>query len=77
MTSYSAALLGIGDRGLVQVNMRADLLVFDPRAVHERASYPDPLQLADGFDVVIVNGRIARRNGSQAAGNFGRVLAPR
>ena len=77
MTSFPAEVLGIADRGVVQENMRADLLVFDPRAVRERATYPDPLQLADGFDAVIVNGRIARRDGHQAAAHFGRVLAPR
>jgi len=76
MTSFAAQILGIEDRGVLQENMRADLLIFDSQAVHERASYPDPLQLADGFDVVIVNGRIARRDGSQSAEYFGRVLAP-
>lgn len=56
--------------------MIADLLIFDPRKVHENATYPDPLQLADGFEVVIVNGKIARESGRQAADLFGRVLQP-
>lgn len=76
MTSFPAGLLRINDRGLVKANMRADLLVFDPGAVHENATYPEPLQLADGFDVVIVNGNIARRDGRLASATFGRVLAP-
>jgi N-acyl-D-amino-acid deacylase len=42
--------------------------------VHDNATYPDPLQLADGFDVVIVNGKIARENGRQADELFGRIL---
>ena len=57
-------------------NMIADLLIFDPHKVRARAAYPDPLQLAEGFDVVIVNGKIARENGRQAADYFGRVLTP-
>jgi hypothetical protein len=40
--------------------MVADLLIFDPQNVHAIADYLDPIRLAEGFDVVIVNGRIAR-----------------
>ena len=76
MTSFPAQLLGISDRGVLAENMIADLLIFDPREVHARASYTDPLQPADGFDVVIVNGKIAREKGRQTAARFGRVLTP-
>ena len=76
MTSFPAELLRLKDRGILRENMIADLLIFDPRNVHDNASYPDPLQLADGFDVVIVNGKIARENGRQVADLSGRVLQP-
>ncbi len=76
LTSFPATLLRIGDRGLLRENMIADLLVFDPQNVHERATWPDPLQLAEGFDVVIVNGKVARENGRLANGLLGRVLKP-
>ena len=76
LTSFPAELMRIADRGAVSEGMIADLLVFDPRNVHENATYPDPLQLADGFEVVIVNGKIARESGRQAADLFGRVLQP-
>ena len=76
MTSFPAQVLGISDRGILAENMIADLLIFEPRAVHARASYPDPLQPADGFDMVIVNGKIARENGRQTPARFGRVLLP-
>jgi N-acyl-D-amino-acid deacylase len=76
LTSFPAQLLRIDDRGIIGENMIADLLVFDPRNVHENATYTDPLQLAEGFDVVIVNGKIARENGRQAEDLFGRVLQP-
>ena len=76
LTSFPAELLGITDRGVLKENMIADLLIFDPRNVHAHASYPHPLQLAEGFEVVIVNGKIAREDGRQAADLFGRVLMP-
>ena len=76
MTSFAAGVLGISDRGTVQVNMIADLIVFDPEKVHETATFPNPLQLADGFDVVIVNGKVARQNGQMDSVLHGKVLKP-
>jgi N-acyl-D-aspartate/D-glutamate deacylase len=77
MTSFAAEIIGIEDRGAVREGMRADLIIFDPRNVRANATYPEPLQLAEGFDVVIVNGRIARQDGRLAPELAGRVLAPR
>ena len=76
VTSFAAQVLGITDRGVIEAGMKADLLIFDPGSVHETASYPDPLQLATGFDVVIVNGRIARENGRLGESPAGTVLRP-
>ncbi len=76
MTSFAASVLGITDRGVVKAGMKADLLVFDPSRVHETASYPNPLRLAEGFDVVIVNGKIAREDGERSDELFGNVLQP-
>jgi len=76
MTTFAAGVLGISDRGSIQVGMLADIIIFDPANVHETASYPFPHQLAEGFDVVIVNGKIARENGSMDAILHGEVLAP-
>lgn len=76
MTSFAAGVLGITDRGTLEAGKKADVIVFDPAAVHENASYPDPLRLADGFDFVIVNGRVARERSQLADERFGRVLEP-
>lgn len=76
MTSFSAGVLGLTDRGIVRVGMVADLLVFDPDHIHATATYPNPLQLATGFDVVIINGKVAREDGQLAGGLFGSVLRP-
>lgn len=76
VTSFPAALLGLHDRGVVAAGMFADLVIFDPERVRENATYPAPLQPAEGFDLVIVNGRVARADGNLAEGLHGRVLAP-
>jgi len=76
MTSFPAGVLGISDRGAVKANMIADLIVFEPQKVHARATYPEPLQLAAGFDIVIVNGQVARENGRRSESLHGRVLKP-
>ncbi len=76
MTSFAAEIIGIDDRGVLREDMRADLIVFDPQNVKAKATYPDPLQLAEGFDVVIVNGQIARQGGQLSSDLFGRVLTP-
>ncbi len=76
MTSFAAGVLGIADRGAVQKDMIADLIIFDPANVHETATYPEPHQLAEGFDIVIVNGKVARENGRIDASLHGQVLNP-
>lgn len=76
MTSFAAEILGLQDRGVVREGMLADLLVFDPAQVHENATYPEPHQLASGFDVVIVNGKVAFENGHRSDELFGNVLRP-
>ncbi len=76
LTAFPANILGISDRGAVRENMMADLLIFDMAQVRAAATYPDPLQLAEGFEVVIVNGKIARQHGLQNRNLYGRVLQP-
>jgi N-acyl-D-aspartate/D-glutamate deacylase len=75
MTSFPAGVLGISDRGRLQPGSKADVLVFDAARVRALATYPEPLQLAEGFDVVIVNGEVARADG-RLGRLAGRVLRP-
>jgi N-acyl-D-aspartate/D-glutamate deacylase len=76
MTSLPADTIGIHDRGRLQPGMAADIVIFDPARVRARADYIDPLQLSEGFDLVIVNGRVAREDGVLAPGFSGQVLVP-
>lgn len=76
MTSFAADVLGIEDRGRLAPGMKADVIVFDPERVRETATYPQPFSLAEGFDVVVVNGMVARENGTASTALRGRVLRP-
>lgn len=76
MTSQPASILGLEDRGVVAASKKADLLIFNPEHIKATATYPQPLQLAEGFDVVIVNGQIARQDNKLALVGSGRVLKP-
>ena len=55
-TSAVAARLGIQDRGLLREGMKADIVVFDPATVADRASYVTPHVIASGVTEVIVYG---------------------
>lgn len=76
MTSLPATVFGLKDRGQLRPGAFADILIFDLDKVNDAATYQDPHQLAEGMDDIIVNGELARRNGTFASGLSGRVLAP-
>jgi N-acyl-D-aspartate/D-glutamate deacylase len=56
MTSLPAAQLHIADRGIVRQGLYADLVVFDPATVADRATYEQPHQYPAGILHVVVNG---------------------
>ncbi len=56
MTGRSAARLGLTDRGRITVGAAADLCVFDPERFVDLATYDDPTHLAEGMELVLVNG---------------------
>jgi N-acyl-D-aspartate/D-glutamate deacylase len=74
MTSLSAAQIGQRERGLVQEGMLADITVFDPEAVQDRATFTDPHQFAVGIRHVIVNGVAVMKNSSLTGEKPGRPL---
>lgn len=59
MTSLTAGVYGIQDRGLLRQGMVADIVVFDPETLTDRATYQQPHQYSEGMVHVIVNGRLA------------------
>jgi N-acyl-D-aspartate/D-glutamate deacylase len=74
MTSFPANRLGIKDRGIIREGCFADLVLFDPDKVIDRATYEDPRQFAEGIHYVIVNGQVLVENGNLKAIRPGRVL---
>ena len=73
MTSLPARAFSFHDRGIVRPGFIADLVLFDPDKVQDKATFEDPHQFSEGFDYVIVNGEIAVANGQPTdvrAGKF-------
>jgi len=56
MTSLPAWRLGLSDRGLIRRGYKADLVLFDPTAVIDRATFQQPLRISAGINRVFVNG---------------------
>ncbi len=63
MTSLPAAKMGIEDRGILKKNYKADIVIFDPEKISDRATVENPYQYAEGVSEVIVNGKFALRDG--------------
>lgn len=74
MTSRPAARLGLFNRGVVRPGMKADLVLFDPVGIQDRATYTDPCQHPSGFEYVWVNGMAALAKGQETGSLAGRVL---
>jgi N-acyl-D-amino-acid deacylase len=74
MTSLPASVFGIKDRGQIRAGAFADLAVFDPAKVRDRATYTDPHQLAEGMSYVLVNGVVVVDDGKFTNATPGRVL---
>ena len=74
MTGGSAAALGLVDRGLLREGYRADVTIFDPAAIADRATYEDPHQYAAGIGTVIVNGEVVIDAGEHTGALPGKVL---
>ncbi len=76
MSALPASRLHFRDRGRLAPHMAADVVVFDPATVIDKATYEEPFQYPIGIDVVIVNGAIALRDGQRAAAHAGAGLRP-
>lgn len=74
MTSAVATRLSIHDRGLLEPGMFADVVVFDPTTIIDRATYENPKQLSAGVRHVFVNGVQVIRDGTHTNAKPGRAL---
>lgn len=74
MTSAVAVRLSIHDRGILAPGMFADVVVFDPATIADRATYEQPKQLSVGVRQVFVNGVQVIRDGAHTGAKPGRVV---
>jgi N-acyl-D-amino-acid deacylase len=74
MTSQPASTFGLTDRGVLEPGYAADLVVFDPDTVADRATFADPHRLSVGVRDVVVNGVLALRDGEPTGARPGRAL---
>jgi N-acyl-D-amino-acid deacylase len=74
MTGLSAKTFRLKGRGILAEGNFADLVVFDPETVIDRATYDKPKQLSTGIDKVFVNGVLAYEAGSTSVKRAGRLV---
>jgi N-acyl-D-amino-acid deacylase len=74
MSSHPARMLGYRDRGLVREGFAADLVLFDPAKVQDKATFQQPHQYSEGFDLVLVNGVAVVENGKVTGAHPGKIL---
>lgn len=73
-SALTAETFRIPERGLLRVGYFADIIVFDPKTVADRATYEQPEMLAEGMKFVIVNGKISVEEGKYTGMLAGRAL---
>jgi len=74
MTSLAAQITGLTDRGLLRPGMAADITIFDPGTVRDKATFEDPSQYPVGIPYVIVNGTVVIDDGKHTGALPGHVL---
>lgn len=77
MTGKPAAKFGLSGRGFLRPGMRADIVVFDPDQIADRATMEDPYRYPDGIRMVVVNGEIAAEDGVYLGTRAGEVIRHR
>ncbi|HEU4565050.1 MAG TPA: D-aminoacylase [Gemmatimonadaceae bacterium] len=74
LSGFPASRLRLADRGTLRRGSVADVVLFDPATVRDRATFADPFQYPDGIRAVLVNGSLALRDGERSAARTGRVV---
>ena len=74
ITSLPAQREHLMDRGLIKEGFFADITIFDPGSIIDKATYTQPAQLAEGVKYVLVNGQVAFENGKATGAMAGRAL---
>lgn len=73
-SALPAQRMGLADRGVLKTGMWADIVIFDPATVHDRATFDKPNQLSEGMEYVLVNGVAVIKEGKMTGARPGKVL---
>jgi N-acyl-D-amino-acid deacylase len=74
MSALPAERLGLDDRGKIKEAMDADIVIFNPETVIDKATYTEPHQFPEGINYVIVNGKIVVKDGTHTGAKPGKAL---
>lgn len=77
MTSLPANRLGLRDRGRIALSMAADIAIFDPDEINDKATFAEPMRYAEGIDYLLVNGELTIVNGKLTNALPGKVIRNR
>lgn len=77
MTSLPASRVGLRDRGWIAPGLAADVVVFDPATIEDRATFADPFRYPAGIKAVLVNGSVTLLDDSRGDRREGRALRVR
>ncbi len=74
MSGKPAQKIGLKKRGLLKNNYFADIVIFDPKNIADKANFQNPYQYSEGVDYVFVNGKMVIMEGEHTGELAGRVL---
>jgi N-acyl-D-amino-acid deacylase len=74
MTAFPASRIRLADRGRLAPGLAADVVVFNPSTVADRATFEEPFQYPVGISAVVVNGAVALREGQRASETRGKAI---
>ena len=73
-SALPAQRMRLTDRGVLKAGMSADVVIFDPATVRDRATFDNPNQLSEGMEYVLVNGVPVIDQGKMTGALPGKVL---
>ena len=74
MTGFPAWRLNLKQRGIIKENYNADITIFNPKTIIDKATFENPHQYAKGIEFVIVNGEVVIDDGIHQKITPGKVL---
>jgi len=74
MTSKPAQKIGLKNRGVLKKGFFADITIFDPKTIIDKADFDNPYQYSEGVENVIINGKVIIEDGKHTGELAGKVL---